>query len=444
MTFGRPSVAAVAAFEGWRALRHRNYRLFFGGQFVSLIGTWMQQLAQGWLVLQLTNDPLALGVVAAAQFLPVLVLGLFGGLLADALPKRRTLIATQIVAMVLAFTLFGLSISGVVEVWHVVALALLLGCANAVDMPTRQAFAVEMVGREDIGNAIALNSAVFNMARIVGPAIGGLTIGAFGIPAAFLLNGISFLAVIGAYLVMRDRELQLPPSLPRPGSAGAVVENLVEGLGYVRRTGVVLMAIVMIAVVSTFAMNFTVLMPPLARDVLGLDATGFGFLMSAMGLGSLTAALGIAFAGRTGPRVIVAGAFALGLFEVILGLSRSFPLSMVAIFLAGFGAIAMSATANTVIQLSVPDHLRGRVISVYTTVFAGSTPIGGLVMGAIASAFGTAVAIGAGGVVSIAAAVGATLWLRTGLDGGVQVQDREAGSKARRAPAVALTQGRPR
>jgi MFS family permease len=217
---------------------------------------------------------------------------------------------------------------------------------------------------------------------------------------------------------MRDEELQLPPSLPRPGSAGEVVENLVEGLGYVRRTGVVLMAIVMIAVVSTFAMNFTVLMPPLARDVLGLDAAGFGFLMSAMGLGSLTAALGIAFAGRTGPRVIVAGAFALGLFEVILGLSRSFPLSLVAIFLAGFGAIAMSATANTVIQLSVPDHLRGRVISVYTTVFAGSTPIGGLIMGAIASAFGTAVAIGAGGVVSIAASVGAAFWLRRGLDTG--------------------------
>ena len=439
MTLGRPRVAALAGFNGWRALRHRNYRLFFGGQLVSLVGTWMQQLAQGWLVLQLTNDPLALGVVAAAQFLPVLVFGLFGGILADALPKRRTLIGAQAVAMLLAFALFGLSAAGVVEVWHVLVLALLLGCTNAVDMPTRQAFAVEMVGREDVGNAIALNSALFNMARIVGPAIGGLTIGAFGIPVAFLLNGISFLAVIVAYLMMRDAELHLPPTPTRPGSIGEVVEHLAEGLAYVRRTGIVLMAILMIAVVATFAMNFTVLLPPLARDVLGLDATGFGFLMSAMGLGSLTAALGIAFAGRTGPRVIVAGAFALGVFQIVLGLSRSFPLSMVAIYLAGFGAIAMAATANTVIQLTVPDRLRGRVMSVYTTVFAGSTPVGGVLVGAVASGFGTPVAIVVGGVASIAAAIGAGLWLRRGLGD----TPLEAGP-GESAPVVALTHGRPR
>ncbi len=440
MTIGRPRIATLAAVKGWRALRHRNYRLFYAGQGLSLVGTWMQQLAQGWLVLQLTNDPFALGVVAAAQFLPVLAFGLFGGILADTLPKRRTLIAAQIVAMVLAFVLFGLSASGAVEVWHVVVLALALGCTNAVDMPTRQAFAVEMVGREDVGNAIALNSALFNMARIVGPAVGGLTIGAFGIPIAFLLNGISFLAVIGAYLAMRDDELQRPPPLPRPGSVAEVVEHLVEGLGYVRRTGIVLLAVLVVAFVATFAMNLTVLMPPLARDVLGLDASGFGFLMAAMGLGSLTAALGIAFAGRTGPRVIVAGAFAMGVFEVLLGLSRSFPLSLLAIYFAGLGAIAMAATANTVIQLTVPDHLRGRVMSVYTTVFAGSTPVGGLIMGAIASSLGTPVAIVVGGVASIVAAIGAALWLRSGLGAAPPADARPPTGP----PVPQLTRVRPR
>jgi len=204
------------SFSGARAFRHRNYRLFFAGQAISLVGTWMQQVAQGWLVLQLTHDPLWLGLVSLAQFGPVIVLGLFGGVIADQLPKRKTLMTTQSVAMILAFVLFGLTATHVVQVWHVMVLAALLGVANAFDMPARQSFAVEMVGREDVANAVGLNSALFNASRILGPAAAGLLIGAFDISIAFLINGISFIAVICAYLAMRDRELRAVAQNPRP------------------------------------------------------------------------------------------------------------------------------------------------------------------------------------------------------------------------------------
>jgi MFS family permease len=439
MTISRPSTASLAGFAGWRALQHRNYRLFFGGQLVSLIGTWMQSVAQSWLVLQLTGEPIMLGLVAAAQFLPVLVLGLFGGLIADAAPKRRTLIATQTSAMLLAFILFALTATHVVAVWHVLVLALALGCVNAVDMPTRQSFSVEMVGRQDVGNAVALNSAMFNGARIIGPAIGGLAIGAFGVATAFLLNGLSFIAVIASLLLMREQDLRTPPRLARPSTVSGVIENLAEGLRYVRKTHTVLLAISVIGLVSTFGMNFTVLMPPLAQGVLHVEAAGYGFLMAAMGVGSLIAALGIAFTGKTGPRVIGAGALVLGVSEIVLGGTTSYGVALAAMFVGGFGAIAMAATANTVIQLTVPDQLRGRVLSVYTTVFAGSTPFGGLAMGALASAAGAAVSMAVGGAISAVVGVLALVWIN-------RVRQRPPAIVARRtlegAEAASMSVGR--
>ncbi|TMC60162.1 MAG: MFS transporter, partial [Chloroflexi bacterium] len=256
--------------RGWRALRHRNYRLFFVGQLVSLVGTWMQTVAQSWLVLQLTHDPFMLGVVAAAQFIPVMVFGLFGGLIADQWPKRRTLIATQTSAMVLALALFVLTATHTVQVWHILV---------------RQAFAVEMVGRDDISNAVALNSAVFNGARVVGPAIAGLAIAAFDISVAFLLIGLSFVAVIVAYAVMRPDELRKPPPMNRHRAVDAVVENLAEGLRYVRRTPLILLPTLVILSVATFGMNFTVLVPALTEGVLHSNAAGYGFLMAASGIG---------------------------------------------------------------------------------------------------------------------------------------------------------------
>lgn len=400
--------------NGGRAFRHHNYRLFFVGLLVSLIGTWMQQVAQAWLVLDLTGDPFVLGLVAALAFLPVLILGLFGGLIADALPKRQTLMVTQTIQMVLAFVLFGLTVTDTVEVWQILVLALLLGVTNAVDMPTRQAFTVEMVGREDVANAIALNAAVFNGSRVVGPAIAGLTIGFFGgdVSVAFLLNGLSFAAVIAAYAAMRQSELRTPPPLPRPRSVREVGASLGEGLRYVRRTELVLLVTATVGVAAILGMNFGVTIPALAREVLNTDATGYGFLMTATGIGSLTAALLIAFSGRSRPVVVPLGALILGAALVAAAFIDVYAFALVAMLFVGFGAIGMAATANTTIQLAVPDELRGRVISVYTTVFVGSTPLGGLLMGWIASAVSVEASLVVGGVGCLVVGSLSLAWLR--------------------------------
>ena len=400
--------------QGLRAFRHRNYQLFFGGQLVSLVGTWMQQVAQAWLVLELTGDALWLGVVAAAQFVPVMIFGLFGGVLADALPKRQTAFVTQAVMMTLAVILAVLTLTGVVEVWMIVVLALLLGCANAIDMPVRQSFVVEIVGRGDIGNAVALNSAMFNAARILGPAVAGLTIGAFGSGVAFAINAASFAAVLVALAAMDASALRTPELPPRPRSTSQVVEQLREGIAYVRDTPPVLLAILVIGLVSTFGMNFSVVIPALAKEVLGLEAEGYGFLMAASGVGSLLAAGWLAVSGGL-PRTsrLVGGAIALGVAEVLLAVSNLFPVAILLMVVVGFGGITMAATANTMIQLNVPDVLRGRAMSVYTTVFAGSTPIGGLLFGWLASAAGVAIAVAAGGIGAFLVGIGALLWVRS-------------------------------
>ncbi len=413
---GRATLARSrrTGLRGVTAFRHRNYRLFFTGQLISLVGTWMQQVAQAWLVLQLTGDPVWLGIVAAAQFIPVMVLGLFAGVAADALPKRRVLLGAQTAMMILAFVLAALVISGTVQVWMIVLLAFLLGIANAVDMPVRQSFAVELVGREHVGNAVALNSAMFNGARIVGPAAAGLAIGLFGVAAAFLINGLSFLAVIVGLRLIDERQLELPTRIARPTSARAVVQNLAEGLDYVRRTPVVLLAVIVVGSVATVGMNWGVLIPAFAQAELRSDAAGYGFLMAASGVGALLAALLLVFGGRPRPARLALGALILGTASVALAVSRVFPVSLALMVVAGFGSILMAATGNTAIQLAVPDHLRGRVMSVYTTVFSASVPIGGLAMGVLASGFGTSLAIGLGGVLSVAIGVGALAWGRRG------------------------------
>jgi MFS family permease len=418
---------------------HRNYRLFFGGQAVSLVGTWMQQVAQGWLVLTLTGDPFWLGVVATAQFLPVMIFGLFAGVLADVLPKRQTLIAVQATMMVLAVILTVLTATQVVQVWMIIVLAVLLGCANAVDMPVRQAFAIEMVGPRDIGNAVAINSAMFNGARVVGPAVAGLTIGAFGMAPAFALNALSFLAVLVGLSLMRDDELHLARLVPRPRSAGAVIENLREGLAFVRHTPIVLLAVTTVGLVATFGMNFQVVIPPLAQDALGSDASGYGFLMAASGLGALGAAVALVLSGRPHPGRMVGGAILLGVASILLAMSTSFPTSLLLMVPIGAGGIAMAATANATIQLAVPDGLRGRVMSVYTTVFSASMPIGGLLMGALASSLGILEAIAIGGVLSLASGIGALVWYR-------RIRARDAvvrGAAAADTVAAAVLQSTP-
>ena len=403
----------IVRTKAMTAFRHRNYRLFFAGQAISLVGTWMQQVAQAWLVLTITGgDPLWLGVVAAAQFLPVMVLGLFAGILADVLPKRQTLIAAQVVMMVLAAVLAFLTASGLVQVWHIVLLAVLLGCANAVDMPARQSFAYEMVGPRDVGNAVALNSAMFNGARVVGPAVAGVTIGLFGIATAFTINALSFVAVIIGLRMMRDSELQMARLLPRPESVREVFGNLGEGLRFVRDTPLVLLGVTVVGLVATVGMNFTVIIPPLAANVLGSDATGYGFLMTASGLGALGAAVALVIGGRPRPVRIALGAVALGIASMALAFSTSFPLSLALMIPIGAGGITMAATANATIQLSVPDGLRGRVMSVYTTVFSASVPIGGIAAGALASVAGIPMTVAVGGLLSLAVGAGAYVWWR--------------------------------
>jgi MFS family permease len=394
------------------SLAHRNFRLFFGGQLVSLVGTWMQTVAQGWLVLTLTDDPVALGIVTACQFLPVLVFGLFGGVIADALPKRPTLIVTQVVALGLALTLGLLTATETVQVWMVYLLALGLGFVNAVEMPVRQSFVVEMVGRSDVANAVALNSATFNLARVVGPAVAGLVIGIVGIAACFFLNAASFLALLVAYLLMHDSELLAAPRIAVASSARGMATQIGEGLRYVRQTPTIRLAIVTLGVVATAGMNFSVLVPVYARDVLGGDATTYGFLMAATGIGSLACALMIAGGLRPTLRLLVTGAAVLGASLVILAVVESAIIALPVMLVLGWAVIAIAATTNTLIQMTVPDRLRGRVMSVYTTVFAGSSPIGGLIAGAIAAAAGVAAALFVGGAVAIGAAAVAGVRVR--------------------------------
>ena len=411
----------MIAAPGWRGpFRHRNYRLFWGGQLVSLAGTWMQSIAQAWLITELTPDPVWLGVVAAAQFTPVLILGLFGGVIADVLPKRQMLIATQAALMGLAALQALLVATGAISIPLLLLLAVALGSVNAIDMPVRQSFFSEMVPVDEVGRAVAFNSAMFNGARVIGPAIGGVLIGVIGVAGCFAVNALSFLAVLIALLLMREVELHPSPRGVRPRSIRAVATSLAEGLRYVRNTPIIALCVFVIGVISGVAMNFNVIIPPLARLTLQIGAPGLGALMAAVGFGSLTGALTVAALREPRRSMIVIGGALLGIFSVAAGVAASsdsalaVPLTALALFGAGFGAISMAATANASIQTTTPPALRGRVMSVYTTVFAGSTPIGGLATGAVVAALGATGALEVAGALAIvAAAYAAYRWRAT-------------------------------
>ncbi len=391
------------------ALRHRNFRLFWFGQLISLIGTWMQSIGQAWLVLELTHSAWLLGVVGALQFLPVMLLSLFGGVLADRLPKRKVLLFTQSFAMLQAVLLWALVASGQVHIWHVLVLAALLGLTNSVDMPTRQAFVVEMVGREDLTNAIALNSSLFNMARIVGPGIGGLIIAWLGVAPLFLLNAISFIAVIIGlalinmdYLYAQARRANVNLDIVKQST----LQSLREGLSYVIRTPSVLLIIAVVGVISLFGINFNVILPLFATDVLHTGPQGFGFISAAFGLGSLFSALWLAW-GNNKPsiRQLLIGALAFCVLEILFAISHMYVLSLVLIAAVGFSQIAFTATANTTLQTVSPDHLRGRVMSVFMLVFAGTVPLGNLFTGGMAHLFSAPISLLLGGGLSLIAAI---------------------------------------
>ena len=405
-------MSAAGFREGLVAFRFRNFRLFWTGQMASLIGTWMQSVAQSWLVLQLSDSPFVVGLVWAFQFTPVTVLSMLGGVYADRRNKRRLLVVTQSLAALQALTLGLLTVTGQVQVGHVLALAALLGLINAFDIPTRQSFVVELVGRGALMNAIAYNSSAFNMARILGPAVGGLLIARFSAGTVFLINAVSYLAIIASLLMIRESELTARPAQRRE----PVAESLKAGLRYVRGAPAVLLAIFLVGTVATFGMNFSVLLPVMARDVFAIGSEGFGVLMAAFGLGSVGAGLFLAFNSRVNARRTMlwggAGVAVLGLAFALSPLAGLLPLSVALLFGVGFSAIALTATANTSIQRRVPDELRGRVMSVYVTVFAASVPLGSLFAGALARGWGAPFALGAGALLSGLGVLYAALRLR--------------------------------
>ncbi|MCU1600433.1 MAG: major facilitator superfamily 1 [Frankiales bacterium] len=388
----------------FRSLRVRNYRLFASGQVVSLTGTWAQRVAQDWLVLQVShNSGTALGITTALQFLPMLLFGLYGGVLADRYDKRGLLVGTQVSMGLLALVLGLLTVTGNVQLWHVYALAFGLGLASCIDIPTRQAFVSELVGPDELPNAVGLNSATFNSARIVGPAVAGVAISGVGTGWVFLGNAVSYVAVLTGLMMMRRSELFRSARAPRePG-------QLMEGFRYVRTRPRMYVPILLIFMVGTFGLNFQITLSLIAKETFGAGAGSFGLLTSALAVGSLIGALGTAR--RTGlPRIrtMLVSALAFGVLEVADGFAPSFWVLAVLLVPTGAAVLTLTTTANAIVQLGAEPQVRGRVMALYLTVFIGGTPIGAPLLGVLAEHAGPRSSLWIGGVVctlSAAAAV---------------------------------------
>jgi MFS family permease len=380
--------AGRAGMTSLGALRHRDFRLFWGGQLVSLTGTWMQSVGQAWLVLELTRSPFQLGLVSALQFIPVLLFSPIGGVASDRLRKRHILLATQAVMMLQA--LVG---SGHVRYWHVAVLAVIYGVGRALDIPARQAYVTDLVGRADVPNAIALNSLVFNGARIVGPAVAGLLIARFGVAPAFFINGVSFLAVLAALLAIRT------DGRPDPAGRLGLREGLLGALTYAAQTPTIAFTLGLLVVVSLLALNFNVIVPLIAYGVLHEGARGFGLLMSSVGAGAVVGAVGLTLFRRDRPSVpTLAGAAAtLCAGLIVLALVGNFAAAAAVLAVLGGCQIFFTTGCNTTLQLSTPDALRGRVMGLYALAFAGMSPFGALLIGTIAEHWGVRVACAVSG-----------------------------------------------
>lgn len=391
------------------ALQSREFRLFWFGQMVSLTGTWIQSVAQQWLVLELTGSAFQLGLVTTIQFTPLLVLTLLGGAFADRVPKRNLLLVTQVVSGVLAVLLGLLVATGQVKYWEVLVFAGLLGTVNAFYTPARQAFVPELVDKDALLNAVALNSAIFNAARVVGPALGGILIATIGLSLNFFLNAASYLAVIVSLLMIRPR-----PSRSKEGRE-SLLRTVREGLQYITATPVVYTILALIGVASLFALNFTTLMPVMASNVLHVGSSGYGFLMASMGVGSLVSAITIAFLNnRRMTRLFVyGGAIAFCVAEILFASSRIYALSVVLLVAVGVFMTLFTTTSNTRILSLTPSHLQGRVMSVYSLMFLGMTPFGSLFAGLIAERFGAPAALTAGAGITLLFTIAVLLWRRT-------------------------------
>lgn len=404
----RVVVGEISFRQTFKALRHRNYRLFFFGQLVSLIGTWMEQTAMGWLVYQISGSKFLLGAVAAAGTAPMLVLSLFGGSVADRYPKRNILVATQTAAMVMAFILATVVWLGHVKPWHIVLIAAINGIAMAFDMPARQSFVIEMTSREDLLNAISLNSSVFNGARLVGPALAGFVLEHSSAATCFFLNGASFVAVIIGLSLMRI------PKLVREAPKTSAREHVLGGLSYVRQNRRVLTIMTLFAIVGVFGWSYSVLMPAYAKDVLGVSAKGFGALLSASGTGALIGGLGIATIGhRFEPRKIaLSGLFLFSTALLVFSQIRQFYLALPVLVFAGLGMMLFFSTSNTTVQTVVSDEMRGRVMGIWSLIFGGMVPVGSLQAGTLARWIGVPGTMAFGAIVCACAGVVTMLVIR--------------------------------
>jgi MFS family permease len=384
-----------------RALRHRNYRLFFAGQLVSLIGTWMQMVAQSWLVYRLTGSSFLLGAVGFASQIPVFLLAVVGGMVADRYNRHRTVIFTQASSMLLAFILSLLTLTSTVRIWHIFVLSALLGIVNAVDMPVRQAFIVELVGKEDLMNAIALNSSMFNGARVLGPAVAGMMIHGIGEGWCFFANAVSYVAVIAGLLQMKRAENATTNQSP------SRVRDLLEGFGYVRRTRPVRAVLLLLGLISLAGMPYSVLMPIFADQILHGGARGLGILMGFTGAGAVAGALSLA--ARSGTRGLgrligyCCAGFGASLF--LFSISHSFWLSALFLIPVGFSFMVQMTATNTLIQTMVPDRLRGRVMAIHVMTFMGMAPFGSFIAGAVADRLGAPQALGFGAAACLAGAL---------------------------------------
>ena len=398
-------VGRVTWRDTFAAFKHRNFRLFFAGQFVSLIGSWMQSTAQGWLVYQLTGSKVLLGTVAAVGSVPMLLLSVWGGSLADRHPKRTVVLLTQTGMMLLAFAFAGLVWSGHIQPWHILVLAALSGVAMAFDMPARQAFTVEMTSREHLMNAISLNSSMFNGARVVGPAVAGLLMAQVGIAWCFLLNGLSFIAVIAGLLMMR-----LPKFVP-PAERTSTGRHMLEGLVYVAKHRRVRILLLLFGVVGVFGWSYAVLLPAYARDLLQVDERGYGALLSANGLGALLGALTVAtYGSRVRPRLmILGGLWVFSAMLLLFAVVRWYPLVLACLAVGGWGMLLYMATTNTLIQSRVSDDMRGRVMGIWALVFGGMMPVGALESGLLSQAVGVPWTVALGALVC--AGAGLVTWL---------------------------------
>jgi MFS family permease len=372
-----------------RAFHSRNFRVFWIGQLVSLTGSWMQDVAQSWLVLQLTDSPLALGTMITLRFLPSMILSLFAGVFADRIPKRRLLVLTQTVMLLQAAAMAVLTSLGIIEMSQIYALTLVRGIADAFDTPIRIAFIAELVAEEDLPNAVGLNSAQFNLARILGPSLGGVATATIGVAACFYLNTASFIAVIVALLMLSPAAFH---ATARAGQGG-MFSQLAEGMRFSLSTPDIALVFIVVLAIGTFGYNFSVMLPLVANYVLNTGAVGFGMLTTALGVGSLLAALSAAYRSRPTPRLLLVAAGAFTVLLAALALSRSQAVTMVLLVGLGVFGITFWTASNTTLQLSTPPELRGRVMGIYGALFIGTTPLGSYLIGWLAERFGVQPAI---------------------------------------------------